>query len=331
MNEGAVLSWSVVATILPTLLYAGLIYWVDRYEKEPWWLLASAFLWGAIPSIALALLFNSLFSNTLYGSLDSTTAESLTGIFIAPLVEESVKGLAVLAIFVLWRTEIDSPLDGIIYGAMVGMGFAMVENLYYFVTIFAEQGAEAWGTSILLRAIVFGLNHALFTSMTGLGIAVARLATGPALKIVAPILGWSTAVFLHTIHNLTVSFDNGLCFLALLSDWGGIFLTVGIIIWSLVQEKSWIKAHLAEEVKLGTLTALQYERSLSRLATSQARLRQLRQSGWGRYRASGSFYRRCSELAYKKHHFVLFGDEKSAKLVRQLRAEIRSQSGSIGC
>ena len=84
--------------------------------------------------------------------------------------------MALVAIFVFWRSEIDSPLDGIIYGAMVGMGFAMVENVYYFVAnVQRWRGIEAWGVNIILRAIVFGLNHALFSSFAGLGIAIARL------------------------------------------------------------------------------------------------------------------------------------------------------------
>ena len=45
---------SVIAAIIPTVFYIIIIYWVDRYEKEPWWLLSAAFLWGAIPSIIAA-------------------------------------------------------------------------------------------------------------------------------------------------------------------------------------------------------------------------------------------------------------------------------------
>ena len=43
MSETAVLFLSILAAVLPTILYVGIIYWVDRYEKEPWWLLAAAF------------------------------------------------------------------------------------------------------------------------------------------------------------------------------------------------------------------------------------------------------------------------------------------------
>ena len=159
---------------------------------------------------------------------------------------------------------------------------------------------------------------------------MARLTTRPALKIAAPLLGWATAVFLHFLHNLTVTFENGLCVLALVFDWGGVLLTAGIVVWALVQERRWIKAYLAEEVSLGTLSAAQYERSCSRRQMSRDRLQQWRASGWRSYRRSGEFYRRCSELAYKKHHYALFGDAESAALIEQLRGEVSSLSATIG-
>ncbi|MCA9958466.1 MAG: PrsW family intramembrane metalloprotease, partial [Anaerolineales bacterium] len=127
MTESTAFVLSTVAAVIPTLLYIGLIYWVDRYEKEPWWLLTTAFLWGAIPSIIIAYIFNSLLSTPIYLLTSETTGDTLAASFIAPPVEETVKGLVLVIIFFRWRHEIDSPLDGIIYGAMVGMGFAMVE------------------------------------------------------------------------------------------------------------------------------------------------------------------------------------------------------------
>ena len=95
--------------------------------------------------------------------------------------------------------------------------------------------------------------------MIGLGIAIARLTTHPLTKVIAPIVGWSTAVFLHAIHNLTVSFGNLVFLVGVLSDWGGIFLTLLIILWALLQERQWLKQYLAEEVAIGALTIRQYE------------------------------------------------------------------------
>ena len=46
---------SLLFAVIPTLCYVAIVWWCDRYEKEPFWLLAAAFLWGAVPAILLAI------------------------------------------------------------------------------------------------------------------------------------------------------------------------------------------------------------------------------------------------------------------------------------
>jgi RsiW-degrading membrane proteinase PrsW (M82 family) len=319
-----ILPLSILAAIIPALFFTGLIYWVDRYEKEPAWLLAATFLWGAVPSVLFALFFNALFSTPLFLLTDEATAETLAASLVGPLVEESVKGVMLLAIFFWWRDEIDSPLDGIIYGAMVGMGFAVVENIFYFVTIFAEGGREAWNLNIVMRGVVFGLNHALFTSMTGLGVALARMSVNRGTRIVAPIAGWLAAVLLHAFHNLSVSFNNLVLLCAVvLVDWGGVWLTVAIIVWALYQERRWIRTYLADEVDAGLMTQAQFEMAGATLDRARYRFAVLRSSGLKGYLQAGRFLQRLSKLAYQKHHQLLFADERSGRAIEQLRGEIR--------
>ena len=329
MSETAVLLLSILAAIVPTMLYVGIIYWVDRYEKEPWWLLAAAFLWGAIPGILIAFLFNTLLSLPLFFLLGSELGEAAAPSLIGSPVEETVKGVALVAIFIFWRSEIDSPLDGIIYGAIVGMGFAMVENVFYFVETFNQGGTEAWGVNIVLRAIIFGLNHALFSSFAGLGIAIARLSTNTAVKIILPILGWATAVFLHFLHNFTVTLGEGFIFVALLFDWGGVWLVLGIMLWAVLQERRWLRNYLAEEVALGTLTSSQFTAACSGRKRTVFLFNALLDQGFRSNRQAARFFLQCSHLAYTKHHWQLFQDEKSAQEIIALRQEIHSLGSQL--
>jgi RsiW-degrading membrane proteinase PrsW (M82 family) len=318
-----VLPISLVAAVLPALFYSSLIYWVDRYEKEPLWLLAATFLWGAFPAIFLALFLNGLFSVPFYLLADEAAADTLAASTVGPLVEETVKGVALLILLFGWQHEIDSPLDGIIYGAMVGMGFAVVENVYYFVTVFEEGGREAWNLNVLMRGVVFGLNHALFTGMTGLGVALARLSTNRGIRLFAPVAGWLTAVFLHAFHNLSVSFENVVLLCAGISvDWGGVWLTVIIIWWVLYQEGRWLRIHLADEVRAGLVTPEQYDAACTTMGRARYRFGALGSSGLGGYFEAGRFLHRLSKLAYQKHHQALFGDEKSRRAIERLRMEI---------
>lgn len=322
MSETAVLLLSILAASVPTVLYVGVIYWVDRYEKEPWWLLASAFLWGAVPGILIAFFFNTLLSAPLLLILGNDLGMAAAPSLIGPPVEESVKGLALVAIFIFWRNEIDSPLDGIIYGAIVGMGFAMVENVFYFVETFNQGGMEAWGVNVVLRAVLFGLNHALFSSFTGLGIAIARQSTNRGVQIVLPVLGWATAVFLHFLHNFTVTLGDLFIFLALLFDWGGVWLVLMIILWAVLQERRWLRHYLAEEVALGTLTTNEFLRASSGRKRTAYLMKTLLERGYRANRQAARFFLQCSHLAYTKHHWKLFQDEPSAQKIVSLRQEI---------
>ena len=88
MTADNVLFYSVVAAVAPVLFYVALIYWVDQYEKEPWWLLSAAFLWGAIPAVLLAIFFNTVLSLPLYTFFSEGAADLASGGAIAPVVEE---------------------------------------------------------------------------------------------------------------------------------------------------------------------------------------------------------------------------------------------------
>lgn len=329
MSETAVLLLSILAAIVPTVLYVGVIYWVDRYEKEPWWLLAAAFFWGAVPGILIAFFFNTLLSAPLLLILGNELGMAAAPSLIGPPVEESIKGLALVAIFIFWRSEIDSPLDGIIYGAIVGMGFAMVENVFYFVDTYSQGGIEAWGANVVLRAVVFGLNHALFSSFAGLGIAAARLTTNRNLKLVLPVLGWATAVFLHFLHNFTVTLGDFFIFVALLFDWGGVFLVLVIILGTVLQERRWLRQYLAEEVALGTLTANQFLRASSGRQRTAYLIKTFVEHGYRANRQAARFFLQCSHLAYTKHHWKLFQDDRSAQVIATLRQEIAALAAQL--
>ncbi|MEM9775604.1 MAG: PrsW family intramembrane metalloprotease [Chloroflexota bacterium] len=312
---------STVAAFIPTVLYIAIIYWVDRYEKEPLWLLSAAFLWGAIPSVIVALIFNGIFGVPFYLLLEEEAANAAVASFIAPLVEESAKGLALLGILYLWRTQIDSILDGIIYGAMIGLGFAMIENIFYFMN---TTSAEEFGFLVVMRAYVFGLNHSLFTAIIGIGIAVARLnRKNDTLKYVAPFLGWLGAVFVHFVHNASASLSTVLgpiaCVPLFLNAWGGVLLLIVIVIWALVQERRWIKTYLAKEVARETIGPQHYEVASSNLQRFTAAASHLLSGNFSRFRQTRAFYDQCSRLAYACHHEELYQDEEGRELVADLR------------
>ena len=131
---------SVIAAVIPASLYTLVFYWVDRYEREPVWLVVTAFLWGAVPAIIVSIIGELLLGSPFVNAPGSVAEALVEGAVVAPVVEEIVKAVMLVAIFLFRRQEFDGPLDGLIYGAAVGMGFAMTENLLYFVDAFDAGG-----------------------------------------------------------------------------------------------------------------------------------------------------------------------------------------------
>jgi hypothetical protein len=162
-----------------------------------------------------------------------------------------------------------------------------------------------------------------------LGIAIARLSTNRNVQLVLPILGWAAAVFLHFLHNFTVTLGDGFILLALLFDWGGVVLVLAIILWAVLQERRWLRQYLAEEVALGTLTSRQFLRASSGRERTYFLLRTLLEQGIRANRRAAHFFLQCSHLAYTKHHWKLFRDEKSAKEIVALRQEIASLANQL--
>jgi len=114
-----VIGLSLTAAIVPTVLYGGLVLWLDRNEPEAWEMLGFAFLWGAVVAVFFALIFNSAAWSIFTLASDADTGAILTAIVAAPLVEESAKGLLVLLVLVFKRRHIDGVLDGLVLGALV--------------------------------------------------------------------------------------------------------------------------------------------------------------------------------------------------------------------
>ncbi|SFT01650.1 PrsW family intramembrane metalloprotease [Saccharopolyspora flava] len=185
---------------LPTaIVLVALILLIDRLEPEPRLNLLVAFGWGAGVALLGALIVNSLGESVLAVVLGPEPATVLTVSVIAPVVEESFKGALLLFLLVVRRGEIDGPTDGIVYAGLCGLGFALVENVLYYMQGLASVPGEIWGT-VLIRGVVAPLGHPMYTAMTGLGIAYAATHRGVG-RVFAPILGWCAAVFLHALWN----------------------------------------------------------------------------------------------------------------------------------
>jgi RsiW-degrading membrane proteinase PrsW (M82 family) len=320
---------AVLGAMIPTASYVLLIWWLDRYEKEPLWLLAIAFLWGAIPAAILSIAFEVLFDIPIYAIGGEGLAANLISVSLsAPLVEESCKGIALVGLALLFHQEFDSLLDGIIYGAMIGLGFAMTEDIVaYFVPILSQEGLGAGLVNIFMRTVVFGINHSFWTAITGLSVAYAWLSQRGGRRLLALVAGWTGAVVFHGIHNAGASLaQQTVCLslgLSLVVDWGGILVLLVVAILVLRKESYWIQRGLAEEVRWGTLSPQELEVLRSAGRRLGVRWRAWIRGGWEGYRAVGRYFQCATELAFKKQHLRSLGDQgRKLAEIHRLRQEL---------
>ena len=320
---------SLLAAVIPMVICALIIWWFDRYEKEPRSLLVVAFLWGAGPALVLAVIAELLIGAPV--DFLGPVGKLLGTIAVAPIVEEVTKAIMLFALMLSLRAEFDDVLDGIIYGAMIGFGFALTENVFaYFVPIASQQGLGAGATNLFWRSIAFGANHAFWTAMMGAAFGYARLAQEGRQRRLAPIGGWVQAVTFHAIHNVgaTLTAQTGCLSLgmSLIVDWGGILLLLLVAAQVLRKERQWIERGLVEEVRRGMLSQQEFVLLQSATQRFARRWGAWRRGGRPAFRAVGCYYQCATDLAFAKQHLRSLGDEGgNLAQVQRLRQELGAQ------
>lgn len=205
----------VAAIVLSTIMSVvplTILWYMDRRERETPWLFAAAFLWGAVMATGLALPVNSALLSSVAQWVERNPfaleilgpeAPTLLGApLAAPLVEEVTKGIGLLLLFFLLRAEFDNMRDGIVYGALIGLGFTWFEAPLYVAQGYAEFGVAPWGAQLGWRYALFGLGgHTMYTAILGASLGLAVQTRRRWLKLLAPIVGLASAISAHTLNN----------------------------------------------------------------------------------------------------------------------------------
>lgn len=293
---------SAFAAGVPAAGWSALVWWCDRYEREPLALGVGGFVWGALPAIVISLAAESMLGvpTALFGSALAQDVFASSG--LTPAVEELAKGIGLVLILLGWRVEFDNLLDGLLYGALVGFGFGVTENVLYYMAALLDGGWGSWGVAVVVRGVVFGLNHAFFTAFTGAGIGMARSATRGWVRRWAPWIGLGLAILFHSLHNLGASLSavaSSAILLSFFSGATGVALVAVMIGLALRQEARWLRIELADEVGR-LLTDAEY-RSLLSMRGRRDMVAKARFLGGRRAaRSVRRFQELATELAFRK-------------------------------
>ena len=230
---------ALVITLLAAVSFPVLIlicFWLDRYEPEPGRYRLAALGWGAVVAVGFSLVTEQV----LFAVPD--TSDFIDTAVTAPVLEELGKGLFLVAIVIFRREQVHGILDGIVYAALVGIGFAFVEDILYYLGSLNSDLASVF----LVRGIIGPFAHPLFTSATGIGIGIAVTTKRPVVRIVAPIAGYLLAVAMHAIWNGSLFWGGRGFFTA----YGVIILPLLVVImvlaiWARSQEGKLLEASLS--------------------------------------------------------------------------------------
>ncbi|MGA5701583.1 PrsW family intramembrane metalloprotease [Peterkaempfera bronchialis] len=244
--------------VLPVPLVLGSLAWLDRVEPAPLRGLLFCFGWGACAATLVAIWANS-WTAGLLASHQSPRGETIGSAVVAPLVEETCKGAAVLLLFLLRRRYVGSVIDGIVLAGFVACGFAFTENVLYLGRSYTEDQAVGNGMggtvyTFVLRGVMSPFAHPLFTALIGIGFGVAAVGRGRLLRVAAPVGGWLAAVVLHGTWNAAASLGTGGFLLVygvfMVPAFGGL---IGLSVWSRSDELKVVGCQLPVYVWAGWL------------------------------------------------------------------------------
>lgn len=327
VNELIALSLALPAC----LIYMWVPLLLDRFDPEPWWALAMAAIWGALAATGAAYAINTEMGHFGQELLGDASGKKIFGAVIsAPLVEESSKAAVVLGMFLFLRREFDGIVDGVIYAIFSALGFAMLENVLYYSRGLTHDGLQGLTDQFLLRGVLKPWGHPLYTSMTGLGIGIARETQKGWLKIAAPLGGFVIAVTLHAGWNgsslVGKLLKMKLTYIVLAVYFFVMLAFLGLMIVLVAREGKKLRENLGDEVLAGYMTQGELDLVCAPFGKLTARVRH--------GAAARDFVKAAARLGLAKWHLARATENAKSTVsfeqiapLRARLAELRQQIG----
>jgi RsiW-degrading membrane proteinase PrsW (M82 family) len=316
---------SFVALTIPLIPAIGinlLVSLIDRFEREPLFLRLGAFFWGALIAIPATVFIEQSIQDrrlSIIGLHPNIVASAFFYGINAGITEETTKGLGLLLLFLVLRDEFDNVTDGIVYGALIGAGFAMVENFSYFAT-----NPQSVVLLVIERIVLSWLVHSTFTACFGAALGSVRHASALWQRILVPFAGYMAAVGLHSLFDFANLFINmqvvayhtsarvvTYSLLAVAANYILPFIVQIVLLYclikSLAHESEIIREFLAEEVRDGIVTVDEYVLLQHTFVRARVERHVLFNSGVKQWRRVKALYQAEIDLAFRKWH-VSMGD-----------------------
>lgn len=184
--------FSLLLAVVPAVLLMFFIVGKDKKQPEPPLQLVKAFFMG-VGAVVVTLIFNGFIGSVFH--FDSTTIGGNIGsaFWCAAIPEECAK-LLMLWLLLRRNKYFDEHFDGIVYAVMVGLGFALVENLLYMFDNYNE-----WLTVGIARAILSVPAHYAFAVFMGYYYSLASFASRNNRRYY--VLALFVPILLHGVYD----------------------------------------------------------------------------------------------------------------------------------
>jgi len=316
------LTLSMFFATVPMLGFLWTVWWLDRYDREPIWLVGFVFVWGALISALGSFVLNAMGSATLMQFMDAATADAVGAIVLAPIVEEPMKASVLL--IVAASRSFDNATDGFVYGAAVGLGFAVTENFVYFSRF--TDDPWTWVQVVAIRTACSGVMHAIASSVVGAALGWGRFRTMD-LRIASFGIGMALAIGIHMLWNalaVLAGLGNGQAFIVDVAIFIGEFVLVFSVFLACLQgEHRMLLRELRVEADGGVLPP----QHVAILASVRRRNR----VGWCPDGVDQERYiKTATRLAFRRMQCRLRGNHQKHvhDEARRLRHELRAMLGT---
>lgn len=300
-----------IPALIPLGIVLAIVFWLDRWEPEPPVLIALALLYGAGASILGTLITGNFLLSVATRYLRTLGDVNTFAVVVqAPIVEETIKGLGILIIVLLARREFNGPVDGFVFGALIGAGFAFTENIVYFANAGDTGVSLVW--VLVVRCILSPFAHALFTGVIGLAVGWATRRTGALRLTLGFLAGLAGAIIVHAFWNggsilvlpmLGIDPNNPVGWIVFyVLTQVPLFLACGWLVLHLIDDDRAATRHrLREYAEAGWFTDAEV-RMLTEWDLRVHALKWARRRSPQAYRAMSGFIRDATRLAFAREH-----------------------------
>lgn len=308
---------SIAIAALPIMIYAAVLQRLSLDRHVATWLLTLGLGWGAAGAVFLGLVWTLVLGRPFEVLLQRADFSAVESVFLAPLAEELAK--AVFFLFLIRLRRIETALMGLVFGIGSGLGFAMTENLAYFLDAWVEDGQESWIATVMIRTLFSGVVHASATGLWGAFLGYARSETHPLFRYAFPYAGMIGAIALHGGWNFSqiltrVSGSDIPMTVAAYTVVTTVLLMSILTYMALEQEKRLLLRELAGEVDRNSLPP----GYLRFLCSPLARLRR----GWlPEHIEQGTFVATAVDLALTKRRLRRSGIDPDARDLEEVESQ----------